>query len=92
MAYGVSYSGSDWMIIRVKDTASGNDLLLSSRSVMGKIERGEEGCSIEEVRWAKFTGISWTHDDNGFFYSGYEVCSIEFFKQIKCPLSAKIAF
>ncbi|TAN05718.1 MAG: S9 family peptidase [Rhodanobacteraceae bacterium] len=25
----------------------------------------------DAVRWVKFSGIAWTHDDQGFFYSGF---------------------
>ncbi|KAJ3123740.1 hypothetical protein HK098_001672 [Nowakowskiella sp. JEL0407] len=55
LAYGLSTSGSDWVKIHVKLTAD---------DAVGEVES-------TPVEWAKFTGIEWTHDDAGFFYSRY---------------------
>lgn len=50
-AYGISYSGSDWVTIHVQN---------------------EDGKKLEDtIEWAKFTSISWTKDDKGFFYNRY---------------------
>lgn len=51
-AYGLSYSGSDWIEIGVKHVPSGKDL-------------------PEKLKHAKFTSVSWTHDNKGFFYARY---------------------
>ncbi|KAI1302317.1 Prolyl endopeptidase [Halotydeus destructor] len=51
-AYALSDAGSDWVRIKVKDTATGNDL-------------------SETLTKVKFTNISWTHDNLGFFYCRY---------------------
>ncbi|KAJ3186931.1 hypothetical protein HDU85_006968 [Gaertneriomyces sp. JEL0708] len=54
-AYGLSASGSDWVTIHVRET--------------------REGAAAEyeatPIQWAKFTGIHWTHDDKGFFYTRF---------------------
>jgi prolyl oligopeptidase len=52
VAYALSTSGSDWNEVRVRQVATGDDLL-------------------DELRWIKFSGLSWTHDGRGFFYSRY---------------------
>ncbi|NOY24963.1 MAG: S9 family peptidase [Oligoflexia bacterium] len=52
IAYGVSDGGSDWVIWKVRDIATGKDL-------------------DEDLRWTKFSGVSWLHDGSGFFYSRY---------------------
>lgn len=51
-AYGLSYSGSDWVEIGVKRVSSSEDL-------------------PDKLQKAKFTGIEWTYDNNGFFYAQY---------------------
>lgn len=51
-AYGVSRGGSDWQTISV--------LRLEADGTTTKLD--------DEVQWVKFTQISWTHDDKGFFY------------------------
>lgn len=51
-AYGISYSGSDWVHIKVKNADTLENL-------------------SDELKWAKFTGISWLHDDSGFFYNKF---------------------
>jgi prolyl oligopeptidase len=34
------------------------------------IETGED--LPDQIKWSKFSGASWTHDDQGFFYSRYD--------------------
>ncbi len=53
LAYGLSSSGSDWQEWKVRDVATGADL-------------------IDQLKWVKFSGASWTHDHQGFFYSRYD--------------------
>ena len=57
-AYGVSASGSDWQTIYLKDIATKEDM------------KDSDG-NVEKCEWVKFSGISWVHDDSGFFYSRY---------------------
>ncbi|KAK6092733.1 hypothetical protein MT418_006735 [Batrachochytrium dendrobatidis] len=54
-AYALSASGSDWVNIHVRETQDG---------VTTDFEP-------KPIEWAKFTSISWTHDDLGYFYSRY---------------------
>lgn len=51
-AYGLSYSGSDWLEVGIKHVPSGKDL-------------------DEKLKRAKFTCLTWTRDNKGFFYSQY---------------------
>ncbi len=52
LAYALSYSGSDWQEIRVREVDTGKDF-------------------AETIRWCKFTGIAWRHDNSGFYYNRY---------------------
>ncbi|KAJ3280149.1 hypothetical protein HK104_000871 [Borealophlyctis nickersoniae] len=54
-AYALSASGSDWVTIHVRETRDDAPLEFES----------------QPIQWAKFTGVSWTHDDKGFFYNRY---------------------
>ncbi|KAF3886630.1 S9 family peptidase [Tolypothrix bouteillei VB521301] len=53
LAYGLSFSGSDWQEWKVKNIETGKDL-------------------DDRIQWIKFSGVSWTHDGKGFFYSRYD--------------------
>eukprot|EP00127_Corallochytrium_limacisporum_P003723 Clim_evm55s152 gene=Clim_evmTU55s152 len=54
IAMGLSWSGSDWMKVKI-----------------ARIE-GQERVDLEdELSWVKFTGLTWTHDHQGFFYNRY---------------------
>jgi prolyl oligopeptidase len=55
-AYGLSKSGSDWNTFHVKTCDPSHPMANSL---------------TESLEWVKFSGISWTHDDKGFFYSRY---------------------
>jgi prolyl oligopeptidase len=52
LGYGLSRAGSDWVELRLRDIASGED-------------------ASDHLRWVKFSGMSWTHDSQGFFYSRF---------------------
>ncbi|MUG92107.1 prolyl oligopeptidase family serine peptidase [Scytonema sp. UIC 10036] len=53
LAYGLSFSGSDWQDWKVRNIETGKDL-------------------EDHLKWIKFSGVSWTHDGKGFFYSRYD--------------------
>lgn len=54
-AYSISTSGSDWQEIHV-------------RLATAKVDEPDNEAPLDDV---KFSGISWTHDDKGFFYNKY---------------------
>ena len=53
LGYAVSFAGSDWQEVRIRDVESGRDMR-------------------DTLKWVKFSGISWTRDNKGFFYEGYD--------------------
>eukprot|EP01125_Pyxidicula_operculata_P011216 TRINITY_DN3667_c0_g1_i3.p1 TRINITY_DN3667_c0_g1~~TRINITY_DN3667_c0_g1_i3.p1 ORF type:complete len:618 (+),score=149.49 TRINITY_DN3667_c0_g1_i3:426-2279(+) len=55
-AYGLSKQGSDWTTIHIK-------------TVDEKDPRASE--FTEKIEWVKFSGITWLHNDEGFFYSRF---------------------
>ncbi|PIL36633.1 hypothetical protein GSI_00322 [Ganoderma sinense ZZ0214-1] len=64
-AYGISRSGSDFCTIYVRPTS------VPLAPVEGKEVSHDEGRLSEELRFVKFSGISWTHDSKGFFYQRF---------------------
>ncbi|KZO94890.1 prolyl oligopeptidase [Calocera viscosa TUFC12733] len=59
-AYGVSLSGSDFFTVYVRDTRVP---WTGSVDDAGKLE--------DEVRFCKFSDVTWTHDEKGFFYQRF---------------------
>lgn len=53
LGYAVSFAGSDWQEVRIRDVGTGRDMR-------------------DTLKWVKFSGISWTRDNKGFFYEGYD--------------------
>jgi prolyl oligopeptidase len=51
LGYSVQDGGTDWLILKVLDVATGEEL-------------------EDEIRWAKFTGLSWVGEE-GFIYSRF---------------------
>jgi prolyl oligopeptidase len=56
MAYGLAEAGSDWQTWYVRDVESGADAPHAA----------------DVLHWVKFSGASWSHDDQGFYYSRYD--------------------
>ena len=55
-AYGISRGGSDWQTVSFKDASPGG-----------------AGQDLEdELKWVKFSGFEFTHDNAGVFYSRYD--------------------
>ncbi|OCH85438.1 hypothetical protein OBBRIDRAFT_859242 [Obba rivulosa] len=64
-AYGISRSGSDFFTIYVRPTSapfSGGD---------GAKVSHDDGRLPDEIRFVKFSSITWTHDSKGFFYQRF---------------------
>ncbi|KAL4400076.1 serine-type endopeptidase [Malassezia pachydermatis] len=64
IAYGISRSGSDWFKIFLRETSA----------PMTSCQPGTEGGDgrlPDVLDHIKFSGITWTHDDKGFFYQRF---------------------
>ena len=57
MAYGLSTSGSIWQDWKVRNVETGEDLADNLKWIRGVV---------------RFSGMAWTPDNQGFFYSGYD--------------------
>ncbi|KAJ3476870.1 hypothetical protein NLI96_g10855 [Meripilus lineatus] len=64
-AYGISRSGSDFFTIYVRPT----DAPLAT--VNGTNVSHDTGRLSDEIRFVKFSSITWTHDSKGFFYQRF---------------------
>lgn len=64
-AYGISLSGSDFCTIYVRRT---RDPLASAN---GECVDHHAKRLSEEIRFVKFSAITWTHDSKGFFYQRF---------------------
>jgi len=53
LAYSVSFAGSDWQEVRLRNVENGRD-------------------AADTLKWVKFSDLSWTRDNKGFFYEGYD--------------------
>ncbi|KAF7139577.1 hypothetical protein RHSIM_Rhsim07G0252600 [Rhododendron simsii] len=73
LAYGLSSSGSDWITIKVMrvDNKSVEPDTLSWVSIATFINLSIPMRKITDSPKVKFSGVSWTHDGKGFFYSRY---------------------
>ncbi|KAF9821009.1 hypothetical protein IEO21_00986 [Rhodonia placenta] len=65
-AYGLSRSGSDFFTIYVRPTSAP---LVASPD--GTRPSHDEGRLSEEIRYVKFSGITWSPDSKGFFYQRF---------------------
>lgn len=64
-AYGISRSGSDFYTVYVRPTSAP----LASQGE-SRVSHDDERLQ-DEVRFVKFSSISWSHDSKGFFYQRY---------------------
>jgi prolyl oligopeptidase len=63
-AYGISFSGSDFSTIYIRPTSS--PLAADNRDATK-----DDGRLSDELKFVKFSSISWTKDSKGFFYQRY---------------------
>ncbi|KAF9526276.1 prolyl oligopeptidase [Crepidotus variabilis] len=62
-AYGISYSGSDFVTIYVRHT--------SSPFTKGTDPKNDSGRLADEIKFVKFSSVAWSPDSSGFFYQRY---------------------
>ncbi|KAG1807907.1 prolyl oligopeptidase [Suillus variegatus] len=61
-AYGISLSGSDFYTVYVRRTSE------PFTAIVGQPNDHHAKRLAEEIRFVKFSSITWTHDSKGFFY------------------------
>ncbi|TDL29150.1 hypothetical protein BD410DRAFT_779479 [Rickenella mellea] len=65
-AYGISLSGSDFCTIYIRSTDH------PFADVEKKALESDAKRLPDEIRFVKFSGITWTHDSKGFFYQRFD--------------------
>lgn len=79
-AYGVSNAGSDWYTAYVRETSKphppASELEEHKEEPIGESNSTElttqdVGGMSDVVRFVKFSGLTWLHDDSGFLYQRY---------------------
>ncbi|KAJ2925832.1 hypothetical protein H1R20_g11259, partial [Candolleomyces eurysporus] len=68
-AYGVSYSGSDFTTVYVRPTSAPLATKEQAENDTGRLP--------EELKFVKFSSLTWTPDSKGFFYQRYPEHSSE---------------
>ncbi|KAH9950170.1 prolyl oligopeptidase [Amylocystis lapponica] len=64
-AYGISRSGSDFYTIYVRPTSA-------PFASQGNLRPSHDDERLpDEIRYVKFSSVTWTHDSKGFFYQRY---------------------
>lgn len=66
-AYGVSKSGSDWFTVYVRETSKPHQAVAAGEEA----KVGDVGALEDVVRFVKYSGITWLHDDSGFIYQRF---------------------
>jgi prolyl oligopeptidase len=66
-AYGVSNSGSDWFTVYVRKTTSPHE----KQAAGSVIKPRDTGRLDDVVRFVKYCGITWLHNDSGFIYQRF---------------------
>lgn len=64
-AYGISLSGSDFYTVYVRRTSE------PFAAIDGELYDHHAKRLAEEIRFVKFSSITWTHDSKGFFYQRF---------------------
>lgn len=67
-AYCVSKSGSDWSTAYVRETSKPHERLAEGDKSAKATDTGKMD---DVVRFVKYSGITWLHDDSGFFYQRF---------------------
>ncbi|KAH8092482.1 prolyl oligopeptidase [Cristinia sonorae] len=63
--YAISHGGSDFSNVYVRPTSA------PLAAVDGKKVSHDEGRLQDELKFVKFTSLTWTHDNKGFFYQRF---------------------
>ncbi|KZT12672.1 uncharacterized protein LAESUDRAFT_718954 [Laetiporus sulphureus 93-53] len=66
-AYGISRSGSDFFTVYIRPTSAP----FASRDNTDTRPSHDDGRLPEEIRFVKFSAITWTADSKGFFYQRF---------------------
>ena len=68
-AYGVSIAGSDWSSVYVRETSKPHEA--QSAGENNNVKAADTGRLDDVVRFVKYSGVTWLHDDSGFLYQRF---------------------